>query len=432
MPNCSAFTKNATPCTAFGHIHGLCGRHAPMVSTPEKQIEFTRSQARLRARWINAQAALREAREAGVAPSVPVAPPAPPAPVAPAQGLCNHVKQNGQQCTHAARFPDGACTIHHNMIARREMARLAREATNTVRFRHRRGDTEAELDAYLEEVRPTLGEYYGRQIMVTADHLILQHYVTASRTLVNGGARAEMMTTVIQGWIALELISPRRGEMLARTVEMMIQWRDAQPPPRAPIPAHQREAQLAADGQNVHTAEISKQMRDSLEILLKVEIPSTQKETMHEIRESWRRMGKPESEIATVYRDMVNWWNKDTIFATGDRLYRLCVRGLWWTIKGYAGEVRAELEKRLWDECRDACVPYSVCTQGHMARLSNVMVGFDDAFVPPVPVGEILQQKMSAISEMEVDDDKKVELAKAVLEELKVPLEKHNDWLAAF
>jgi hypothetical protein len=268
--------------------------------------------------------------------------------------------------------------------------------------------------------------------MVTADHLILQHYVTASRTLVNGGARAEMMTTVIQGWIALELISPRRGEMLARTVEMMIQWRDAQPPPRAPIPAHQREAQLAADGQNVHTAEISKQMRDSLEILLKVEIPSTQKETMHEIRESWRRMGKPESEIATVYRDMVNWWNKDTIFATGDRLYRLCVRGLWWTIKGYAGEVRAELEKRLWDECRDACVPYSVCTQGHMARLSNVMVGFDDAFVPPVPVGEILQQKMSAISEMEVDDDKKVELAKAVLEELKVPLEKHNDWLAAF
>jgi hypothetical protein len=94
--------------------------------------------------------------------------------------------------------------------------------------------------------------------------------------------------------------------------------------------------------------------------------------------------------------------------------------------------VREELEKRLWDECKDAAIPYSVCTQGHLARLSNVMAGFDDAFVPAVPVGEILQQKMAAISEMDVPYEKQIELAEEVLAELKIPAAEHANWLAAF
>jgi hypothetical protein len=129
---------------------------------------------------------------------------------------------------------------------------------------------------------------------------------------------------------------------------------------------------------------------------------------------------------------VTTWWNKDTVYKIGDKLYRKCLRGLWCTIKTYTGETRMELEKRLWDECRDACVPYSVCTQGHLARLSNVMVGFDEAFAQPVAVGEILQQKMAAIAGMDIESDKQIELAKALLAELKIPEEKHADWLAAF
>jgi len=173
-------------------------------------------------------------------------------------------------------------------------------------------------------------------------------------------------------------------------------------------------------------------MQDSMDILCAVEVPNTQKETVHEMRESWRRLGKTEAEILTVYQDVSTWWNKDTIFAQNDRLYRKCMRGLWWTIKNYKGELRTELEKRLWDECRDACVPYSVCTQGHMARLSNVMVGFDDAFVAPVPVGEILQQRMAAIAAMDVEYEKQIALAEELLAELKIPHEQHSNWLAAF
>jgi hypothetical protein len=60
------------------------------------------------------------------------------------------------------------------------------------------------------------------------------------------------------------------------------------------------------------------------------------------------------------------------------------------------------------------------------------MIGFHDAFVPPVPVGEILQQKMAAISEMDIEYSRQIEMAEQVLEELKIPQEEHKNWLAAF
>jgi hypothetical protein len=207
------------------------------------------------------------------------------------------------------------------------------------------------------------------------------------------------------------------------------EWRQAMPP----VPVHAgREAQLAHDGPNVHTMEISKQMKDSIDLLLAVKVPVTQVNTFQELSESWRRLAATQKELDDVYADSVRWWNTTTIFTTGDKLYRKCLRGLWWTIKSYKGEVRAELEKRLWQECKEAAIPYSVCTQGHMARLSNVMVGFDEAFVPPIPVGEILQQRMAAIYAMDVEYDQQIEIAEQVLAELKIPHEEHKNWLAAF
>jgi hypothetical protein len=137
-------------------------------------------------------------------------------------------------------------------------------------------------------------------------------------------------------------------------------------------------------------------------------------------------------EINKVMTDVEVWWKRPTTYSRDDKLYKKCLRGLWWTIKQYKGEVREELEKRLWDELRDGAIPHSVCTQGHMARLSNVMVGFDEAFVQPVPVGEILQQKMAAIYGMEVGYEEQLRLATDVLVELKIPREQYAEWLSAF
>jgi len=61
-----------------------------------------------------------------------------------------------------------------------------------------------------------------------------------------------------------------------------------------------------------------------------------------------------------------------------------------------------------------------------------VLVGFDDAFAPPVPKGEILQQKMAAIAGLDVDTDEKVRQATAVFEELEIPESEREPWLEAF
>jgi hypothetical protein len=58
---------------------------------------------------------------------------------------------------------------------------------------------------------------------------------------------------------------------------------------------------------------------------------------------------------------------------------------------------------------------------GHLARLCNVFAGFDDELSPPVPVTELLQQKIGAISLMDVSVEEKFRLASELFAELKVP-----------
>ena len=428
MPTCTAFTKNASPCTHNGHTNGLCGYHAPMVATPQLQLKFTRDQARLRARWQAATAAGGAPVPAPVPPPVAAPPPVPAAAAPPP--ICGHLKRNGRPCEALAQHPDGKCGMHHAMLIRHGEERRRLDHLREVRHMYMDHRPAAELDAYAREAEVGLNPQSRVALWRHVDHYVLSPHYTTLRTLILNGADVAGVMGLIDALAQGGLIQ-RRREMLGVFAEALFHQFDRLPN-RAPIPANRREAQLAADTQNVHSAEFSKQMTEAIDMLCAVEVPNTQKATVHEMRESWRGLGKTELEISVVYRDVTTWWNKDTVYKIGDKLYRKCLRGLWCTIKTYTGETRMELEKRLWDECRDACVPYSVCTQGHLARLSNVMVGFDEAFAQPVPVGEILQQKMAAIAGMDIESDKQIELARALLAELKIPEEKHADWLAAF
>jgi hypothetical protein len=257
--------------------------------------------------------------------------------------------------------------------------------------------------------------------------------VNSIRMLIEvANATFEQADAHVQAWVGDGIIPMRLVPQFHQVIQRNIQIREWQQNHRPTFRPDQREAQLAADSQNVHTREITQQMRDSINILLAVDVPKDQTGTVREMRVSWLEKGYSNDEVDIVYRDVVSWWNKHTIFSQDDILYRKLLRGLWWTIKQYKPDVRAELEKRLWEELRDGAIPYSVCTQGHVARLSNVMIGFDDAFVPPVPVGEILQQKMAAIYGMDVDYEEQMRLAKSVLDELKIPADQHGSWLSAF
>lgn len=430
MPTCTAFKRNCQPCgSRTTHETGLCGTHRAMTTTPGGRARFDHDQAIYRDAWERIQAGTH--RLVGnhlrlVAVDVEPA-------TLPVRGPCGHIMTNGHPCTRTA-VDGGKCGMHHRLEVRRAEDEPMRAAIRVAKHRWRGGATTLMIDAYIATVMPGLVERCRRQLQGEIDAMIVMTYYDRIHFLLHNGATIIQLLNHVEGWVADGTLSARRGDMVARfaqrEVNMQI-WR-VQQPARQVWGPNQREAALAHDNQNVHTPEITKQMRDSLDMLLAVEVPETQQTTCKEILASWVSQGRSEHEINTVYSDMVNWWNRTLVYKPNDKLYKKCLRGLWATIKNYKGEVRLELEKRLWDECKDAAIPYSVCTQGHMARLSNVMVGFDDAFVPPIPVGEILQQKMAAIYAMDIEYDKQIEMAEGVLLELKIPNEEHKNWLAAF
>ena len=127
---------------------------------------------------------------------------------------------------------------------------------------------------------------------------------------------------------------------------------------------------------------------------------------------------------------MQHWYGMSYCKTANDYLYKRALDGLYLTIQKVEDtETRHELFKRAFEECYESV---GMCCEGHLSRLSNVMVGFDDAFAPPVPFGEILQTKMAAIAALEVETEEKIRQATAFFNEFAVPEPERAAWLDAF
>lgn len=186
---------------------------------------------------------------------------------------------------------------------------------------------------------------------------------------------------------------------------------------------------LATDNQNVHTNAVTKQTNDGLKKLLAVAVPNAQ-DTQRIITEEWFKLrGVSFNRYLGVINDVHKWFNTPTCRTHNDKLYYNALRGLVAMLNKKTGELRTELFQRLWEECSEAV---GMCCDGHITRLCNVLVGFDDDFKPPVPFGELLQNKMAAIAMLEADEEEKRRQATAFFEEFAVPQVERVAWLEAF
>ena len=205
-------------------------------------------------------------------------------------------------------------------------------------------------------------------------------------------------------------------------------------PPLAPlIPDPPRAAGLAAfvrDAQNVHTRIVAEQTNGATAMLLSYVVPEDQ-QTEKRLALAWLvTPGLRYTTFLAVAADINRWFNTPDCRALGDNLYRRLLRGLVARLRSEPDQERAaEMYKRAWEECVESV---GLCCEGHISRLCNVLVGFDDAFQPPVPFGEILQSKMSAIAAMDIPDDEKRRQAMAFFDEHKTPAADRVAWLEAF
>lgn len=189
---------------------------------------------------------------------------------------------------------------------------------------------------------------------------------------------------------------------------------------------------IAMDRQNVHTRAVSQQTNKALDILLALQRQKNRLMRAPEWMASrWLlRSYGPWHHVSRTVNDMMQWYTTNTCRTAGDQLYRLTLDGLYLRIMSHPSEeVRNELYKRSFEECFESV---GLCCDGHISRLCNVLVGFDEAFEPPVPFGEILQNKMAALFALDIPTEEKLEQAIAFFNEYAVSEEERAPWLEAF
>jgi hypothetical protein len=190
-----------------------------------------------------------------------------------------------------------------------------------------------------------------------------------------------------------------------------------------PAPRTDLEA-LVRDGQNVHTRVVNSQTAAGVEILIQTPCAVGQ-DTLAEIRQAWSAV--PPAPRRSVLKDMTSWYTTLSCRSEGDALYRRVLDGLWTRIK--LAPHKDDLVQRLWEEARESQL---TCCEGHISRLCNVLVGFDDTFKAPVSTGELLQQQLAAIAGEDIPVSAKIVKASAVMDELQIPQDHRAGWLEAF
>lgn len=314
----------------------------------------------------------------------------------------------GAQCNH--RVVAGSqteCSYHRTSRERRERWQLWQNTRARLR------------NIYIErlEGQPVRAGQFFETVMTEYLIRAVNHRIANPMQTDNEAVDAFPLPAIID---LVAIVEARAAENAAR----MEAWR-AQQNVHANLPELGR---MAHDSQNVHTAAVNEQSNKNMEILLAITgIPESQA-TLYEIKQAWDKIYVTAKVDARLYEDMKRWWNVVSCVKQNDYLYRRLLRRLWFKIKTTENEeLRTELTKRLQQECAEA---FGLCCAGHINRLCNVMVGFDERFVQEVKKGDttVLQNRFAQIAQIEDDVEKYIQ-ATRVITELGLTNEEAAPWL---
>ena len=347
--------------------------------------------------------------------------------------------RNGRRCPDVKMEGSLICEHHHNHFAELRRQRAQRERAMEELREHRR-----QRDERVEEI---VTGFRGRNPRPAWQDVIREMHtdtITGNQTreiayIVTLRYTASQIivwppTIVEQYWEWLDggMVGPEPQNQPLPQFDNLILPR-ARPVRAAPAPPAARLQALARDTQNVHTREVAEQTNESTKKLLEEFERSCTTKNMRApdwFAAKWltERYGRWDR-IVRVVTDMQHWYATHTCRKTNDHLYKKCLDGLYMLIKKTTDEeVRKELYKRAFEECEEAV---GMCCEGHMSRVCNVMVGFDDAFKPPVPIGELLQNAIARIAQLEKETSEKIAEANKVFDELNVPAPDRAVWLEA-
>ena len=185
---------------------------------------------------------------------------------------------------------------------------------------------------------------------------------------------------------------------------------------------------MAEHGQSVHMKEIETTTKTGIALLQEMNIPEGQN-TLREIEEAFRLSVDDKKAVSKVIADMKTWGAKKTAMDTKKNIYRPTLRGLWAKIKTYDDDTKFELIQRLYEEASESL---EMCADGHVARLVNVLVGFDDNFKLQISPMEYFQENIAKISENTVAPlEFKIEQVKRLMDDINMPEDQREAWISA-
>jgi hypothetical protein len=185
---------------------------------------------------------------------------------------------------------------------------------------------------------------------------------------------------------------------------------------------------IASSEQSVHTTVVLKATNDGIGILSDISVPDNQK-TLLEICQAWVEASVIcRKKIEAVMKDMKFWGSKPTVMHKTKNVYKDVLRGLWAKIKTYKGELYDELIKRLWEECWESI---GLCADGHVGRLVNVLVGFDEEFKNDVSPMVYFQNNIALIADADTPLEFKIQQAKKLMDDIGMPEDQRDNWLSA-
>jgi hypothetical protein len=186
---------------------------------------------------------------------------------------------------------------------------------------------------------------------------------------------------------------------------------------------------IASSEQSVHTTVVLKATNDGIGLLSDISVPDSQK-TISEICQAWTKEScSHRIKIEHVIKDMRDWGSRATVMHKTKNVYKDVLRGLWAKIKTYKDDLYKELVKRLWEECWESI---GLCADGHVGRLVNVLVGFDEEFKNDVSPMVYFQNNIALIADADIPLEFKIQQAKKLMDEIEMPEAKRADWLSAF
>jgi hypothetical protein len=189
---------------------------------------------------------------------------------------------------------------------------------------------------------------------------------------------------------------------------------------------------LAADTQSVHREVVVKQTNTNTEILLEASEEAAEDFDPESWVTTWWLLMPNRPTFNIYYRVMQDihfWYTRKTCKVASDWLYKRVFTGAVFKISAVEDrDRRYELAKRLWEECVESV---DMCCEGHIGRLANVFVGFDENFKSPASPNEMLQTQLAEIAQLKLRPELKLAKAKTVMDELGIPEAERAPWLEA-